>query len=246
MASPLQQFEIETIVPIQIGGFDLSFTNSSLWMLIAVGLTYWLLIYGTRQHALVPNRLQACVELAYEFVANIVRDNAGKEGLRYFPLIFTLFLFIFMGNMLGMLPLPFGFTFTSHIIVTFTLAMGVFIGVTVLGFVLHGAHFLHFFVPQGAPKVMLPLLVPIEILSYCVRPISLSVRLFVNMMAGHTMMKVFAGFIVSLFSFYAIPAIAPLAVSVALTGFEFAVAFLQAYIFTVLTCIYLHDAIHMH
>lgn len=246
MADPLQQFEIRPLVPIQIGGLDLSFTNSSLWMLIAVGTAYWLLIAGTRQHALVPGRLQSVVELAYEFVAGMVRDNAGKEGLRYFPLVFTLFLFILMGNMLGMLPLPFGFTFTSHIIVTFTMALGVFLGVTILGFYLHGTHFLTFFVPHGAPKVMLPLLVPIEVLSYCVRPISLSVRLFCNMMAGHTMMKVFAGFIVTLFSYWAVPAIAPLAVTVALTGFEFAVAFLQAYIFTVLTCIYLHDAIHMH
>ena len=149
-----------------------------------------------------------------------------------------------IGNMLGMV--PGSFTFTSHIIVTFAMAVAVFLGVTVLGFVIHGAHFLHFFVPTGAPKAMLPLLVPIEILSYCVRPISLSVRLFVNMMAGHTMMKVFAGFVLSLGSYYVLPGIFPLAIAVALTGFEIAVAFLQAYIFTVLTCIYLHDAIHMH
>jgi F-type H+-transporting ATPase subunit a len=146
--------------------------------------------------------------------------------------------------MLGMI--PGSFTFTSHIIVTFTMAFCVFIGVTVLGFVIHGVHFLKFFVPHGAPTAMIPLLVPIEILSYCVRPISLSVRLFVNMMAGHTMMKVFAAFVVSLGSYFVVPGIAPLAITVALYGFEFAVAFLQAYIFTVLTCIYLNDAIHMH
>jgi F-type H+-transporting ATPase subunit a len=193
---------------------------------------------------MVPGRLQSVVELMYEFVAGIIRDSAGKEGLRFFPLIFTLFTFILLGNMLGMI--PGSFTFTSHIIVTFTMAFCVFVGVTVLGFVIHGAHFLTFFVPHGAPKAMIPLLVPIEILSYCVRPISLSVRLFVNMMAGHTMMKVFAGFVVSLGSYFVIPGIAPLAITVALYGFEFAVAFLQAYIFTVLTCIYLNDAIHMH
>jgi F-type H+-transporting ATPase subunit a len=241
---PLHQFEIKTLVPISIAGFDVSFTNSSLWMAIAVLAAYLLIMAGTRQHAMVPGRLQSVVELMYEFVAGIIRDSAGKEGLRFFPVIFTLFIFILLGNMLGMI--PGSFTFTSHIIVTFVMALAVFIGVTVLGFVIHGAHFLKFFVPHGAPKAMIPLLVPIEILSYCVRPISLSVRLFVNMMAGHTMMKVFAAFVVSLGSYFVVPGIAPLAITVALYGFEFAVAFLQAYIFTVLTCIYLNDAIHMH
>ncbi len=241
---PLHQFEIKTLVPISIAGFDVSFTNSSLWMAVAVLAAYMLIMAGTRQHAMVPGRLQSVVELMYEFVAGIIRDSAGKEGLRFFPVIFTLFIFILLGNMLGMI--PGSFTFTSHIIVTFVMALAVFIGVTVLGFVIHGAHFLKFFVPHGAPKAMIPLLVPIEILSYCVRPISLSVRLFVNMMAGHTMMKVFAAFVVSLGSYFVVPGIAPLAITVALYGFEFAVAFLQAYIFTVLTCIYLNDAIHMH
>lgn len=241
---PLHQFQITPIIPISIAGADLSFTNSSLWMAIAVGAAYLLIMAGTRQHALVPGRLQSVVELMYEFVAGILHDAAGKEGMRFFPIVFTIFIFILMGNMLGMI--PGSFTFTSHIIVTFAMAIAVWIGVTIVGFWYHGAHFLGFFVPHGAPKVMLPLLVPIEILSYCVRPISLSVRLFCNMMAGHTMMKVFAAFIVSLGSYYVIPGIAPLAITVALTGFEIAVAFLQAYIFTVLTCIYLNDAIHMH
>ena len=241
---PLHQFQIMTLVPISIAGFDVSFTNSSLWMAIAVAAAYFLIMTGARQHAMVPGRLQSVVELMYEFVAGIIRDSAGKEGMRFFPLIFTLFTFILLGNMLGMI--PGSFTFTSHIIVTFTMAFCVFIGVTVLGFVIHGVHFLKFFVPHGAPTAMIPLLVPIEILSYCVRPISLSVRLFVNMMAGHTMMKVFAAFVVSLGSYFVVPGIAPLAITVALYGFEFAVAFLQAYIFTVLTCIYLNDAIHMH
>ncbi|MEZ5866566.1 MAG: F0F1 ATP synthase subunit A [Geminicoccaceae bacterium] len=240
MAGPLEQFEIKPIVRILIEGVDLSFTNSALWMVIAVAAVYYFVVLGTRQHALVPGRLQSLVELSYEFVAGLVRENAGKEGMRFFPLIFTLFMFIFMGNMLGMI--PGSFTFTSHIIVTFFMALCVWVGVTIYGFYLHGARFLTFFAPSGAPAYMLPLLVPIEILSYCVRPISLSVRLFVNMMAGHTMMKVFAGFIIALGVF----GVAPLAIAVALTGFEFAVAFLQAYVFTVLTCLYLHDAIHMH
>ena len=241
---PLHQFEIVRYLDVRVEGLDFSFTNSSLWMALAVAASYFLIMAGTRQHAMVPGRLQSVVEMLYEFVAGIVRDSAGKEGMRFFPLIFTLFIFILIGNMLGMV--PGSFTSTSHIIVPFVMAFAVFIGVTVLGFVIHGARFLTFFVPHGAPKAMLPLLVPIEILSYCVRPISLSVRLFVNMMAGHTMMKVFAAFVVSLGSYYVLPGIFPLAIAVALTGFEIAVAFLQAYIFTVLTCIYLNDAIHMH
>lgn len=244
MASPLEQFQVKPYVPISVGHVDLSFTNSALWMLLAVAAVYWLVMAGTRQHALVPGRLQSVVELSYEFVAGMLRDNAGKEGMRYFPLVFTLFMFILMGNMLGMI--PGSFTFTSHIIVTFFMAAAVFVGVTALGIYLHGAHFFSLFVPKGAPKAMLPVLIPIEILSYCVRPISLSVRLFVNMMGGHTMMKVFAGFIGALGAYFVIPGIFPLLITVALTGFEFVVAFLQAYIFTVLTCIYLHDAIHLH
>lgn len=240
MASPLEQFEIKPIVNILIEGVDLSFTNSALWMVLTTVAVYWLVVLGTRHHAMVPGRLQSVVELVYEFVANLIRENSGKEGMRFFPLIFTLFMFILMGNLLGMI--PGSFTWTSHIIVTFFMAICVWLGVTAYGFYLHGVRFLGFFVPHGAPVYMIPLLVPIEILSYCVRPISLSVRLFVNMMAGHAMMKVFAGFIIAMGVF----GIAPLAVSVALTGFEIAVALLQAYIFTVLTCIYLHDAIHMH
>jgi len=244
VASPLEQFEVTPLVPINVAGADLSFTNSSLWMAIAVGCAFLLIMAGTRQHAMIPGRLQAAVEMVYEFVAGILRDAAGKEGMRFFPIVFTIFMFILMGNTLGMI--PGAFTFTSHIIVTFAMAVAVWIGVTIIGFWYHGAHFLSFFVPHGAPKAMLPLLVPIEVMSYCVRPISLSVRLFCNMMAGHTMLKVFAGFIVSLGAYFVIPGIAPMAITVVLFGFEFVVAFLQAYIFTVLTCLYLNDAIHMH
>lgn len=241
MAGPLDQFVIKPIVPLpEIAGYDISFTNSSLWMGIAVVASYGLVMLGTRHAELVPGRLQSVVELAYEFVASMIRENAGKEGMAYFPVIFTLFMFVLFGNVLGMI--PGSFTFTSHIIVTFALAAAVFVGVTALGIAKHGAKFLTFFVPEGAPKAILPLLVPIEIISYCVRPISLSVRLFVNMVAGHTMMKVFAGFAVGL----GVLGVAPLAVTVAITGLEFVIAFLQAYIFTVLTCIYLNDALHLH
>lgn len=241
---PLHQFQIRTLVPINIAGFDVSFTNSSLWMAIAVACAYLLIMAGTRQHAMVPGRLQSVVELLYEFVAGVLRDAAGREGMRYFPIIFTIFIFILLGNLLGLI--PGSFTFTSHIIVNFAMALTVVVAVTVLGFVIHGWHFLGFFVPGGAPKYMLPLLVPIEVISYCVRPISLSVRLFVNMMAGHAMLDVFAAFVIALGGYFVIPGIAPLAINVALYGFEFAVCFLQAYVFTVLTCIYLNDAIHMH
>lgn len=241
MAGPLEQFVIKPIVPLpEVAGLDLSFTNSSLWMGIAVAAAYSFVMLGSRHAELVPGRLQSVVELAYEFVASMIRENAGKEGMKYFPAIFTLFMFVLFGNLLGMI--PGSFTFTSHIIVTFALAATVFVAVTAIGFAKFGAQYLSLFVPQGAPKAILPLLVPIEIISYCVRPISLSVRLFVNMVAGHTMLKVFAGFALGL----GVLGVAPLAVTVAITGLEFVIAFLQAYIFTVLTCIYLNDALHLH
>jgi F-type H+-transporting ATPase subunit a len=180
-------------------------------------------------------------ELAYEFVANMVRENVGTAGQAYFPFIFTLFMFVLASNMLGMV--PYSFTVTSHIIVTFALATVVFLGVTVIGFIKHGAGFLKFFVPSGVPVALLPLLVVIEVISYLTRPVSLSVRLFANMMAGHTMLKVFAGFVIGL---GVIGGWAPLAFMVAFTGLELLVAFLQAYVFAILTCIYLNDALHMH
>lgn len=239
--SPLEQFEIKRLIPIDIGGLDLSFTNSALFMLIAVALATLFLTYSMRTRAVVPGRLQSVAEISYEFIANMIRENVGTEGRRYFPFIFTLFMFILFGNLLGMM--PYSFTYTSHIIVTFAMAAVVFVGVTVIGFVRHGAKFLKLFVPSGVPMFLLPLLVLIEILSYLTRPISLSVRLFANMMAGHTMLKVFAGFVVSL---GVLAGWAPLAFVVALTGLEIGIAFLQAYVFTILTCIYLNDAIHLH
>ena len=245
MASPLEQFEIHPIVPIHIGSADLSFTNSSLWMVAATAAATIFLTLSTRRRALIPGRWQALAELSYEFIAGMIRDNVGDEGRRYFPLIFTLFMFILFGNLLGLI--PYSFTFTSHLAVTAALAVFVIVGVTMVGIVKHGLHYFTFFVPQGVPAVMLPLMIPIEIVSYLSRPLSLSIRLFANMMAGHTMIKVFASFVFSLGAVsFGIGGLAPLAMNVALVGFELLVAFLQAYVFTVLTCLYLNDALHLH
>jgi F-type H+-transporting ATPase subunit a len=241
VASPLRQFQIEPIVPIKIGNVDISFTNSSLLMVIAVISVSAFLMLGMRRHALVPGRFQSLAEISYEFVAGMIRDNVGSAGREFFPYIFSLFMFVLFGNLLGLL--PYSFTFTSHIIVTAALALTVFIGVTIVGVVKHGFHFLSFFVPKGVPVALMPLMIPIEIISYLSRPVSLSIRLFANMMAGHTMLKVFAGFILTL---GLLGGWAPLAMDVALIGFEVLVAFLQAYVFTVLTCLYLNDALNLH
>jgi F-type H+-transporting ATPase subunit a len=239
--SPLHQFVIQPLLPIQAGGVDLSFTNSSLFMVLAVALVTLFLTLGMRGRALVPGRFQSMAEMSYEFVAAMVRDNVGAAGRQYFPFIFSLFMFVLFGNLLGLI--PYSFTFTSHIVVTAALALTVIFGVTVIGVVKHGFHFFSFFVPKGVPAALLPLMIPIEVISYLSRPVSLSIRLFANMMAGHTMLKVFAGFVVVL-GF--LGGWAPLAMDVALTAFELLVAFLQAYVFTVLTCIYLNDAVHLH
>jgi F-type H+-transporting ATPase subunit a len=240
VASPLEQFRIERIIPIEIGDVDVSFTNSALFMLIAAGLAVLFLTLSVQNRSLVPGRWQSIAEILYEFVANMVRSNVGTAGRAYFPFVFSLFMFILFGNMLGMI--PYSFTFTSHLAVTLGMAMFIFIATTVLGFVKHGAHFFHFFLPQGTPWYVAPLLIPIEIISYLTRPVSLSLRLFANMTAGHTLLKVFGGFVAGLGIF----GFVPLAAVVAVTGLEFLIAFLQAYVFTVLTCIYLNDALHMH
>jgi len=237
--SPLEQFAIKRLVPLDIGGVDASITNSTVFMAIAVALITLFLVLSMSGRALVPGRWQSMAELSYEFIARMIRDNVGSGGRQYFPFIFTLFMFILFCNLLGMI--PYTFTVTSHIIVTFALAMVVFIGVTIVGFAKHGSHFLRLFVPSGVPVALLPLIVVIEVISYLTRPISLSVRLFANMMAGHTMLKVFGGFVVAL-GF--IGGWAPLAFIVALTGLEIGIAFLQAYVFAILTCIYLNDAMH--
>jgi len=239
--SPLQQFEIKSLIDLpSVGGMDVSFTNSSLMMVIALVLITGFMTLAMRERSLVPGRLQMVAESAYEFIANLIRDTVGSEGRPYFPFVFALFMFVLMGNLLGML--PYSFTFTSHIIVTFALAITVFIGVTVLGFVKHGMHFFSFFAPPGAPWPLLVLLVPIEILSYLSRPVSLSVRLFANMLAGHTLLKVIAGFV----ALMGAAGVLPLALLVALNGLEILIALLQAYVFAILTCLYINDALHLH
>ena len=234
---PLHQFVIKPLIPIRIGEWDFSFTNSSLWMVIAVAVVSAIFLLG--QNRLVPHRLQSIREMAYEFVATLTRDILHEDARPFFPFIFTLFIFILAANLLGMI--PYSFTITSHIIVTFALALVVFVLATVVGFVKHGVRYLKLFVPSGVPPLMLIILVPVEIMSYFIRPFSLSVRLFANMMAGHTMLKIFAGFVVSL---GIIGGWLPLAMMVAFTGLEFLVAFLQAFVFMVLSIIYISDALH--
>ena len=240
MANPVEQFKIEPIVPLEIGGVNVSFTNSSLWMVVAVVLATAFLTLSVKGRALVPGRWQSMAELMYEFVANMIRDNVGTEGRKYFPFVFTLFMFVLFGNLLGMI--PYTFTYTSHIAVTFGLAIVIFIGVTIIGFARHGTHYLRMFFPHGAPLATAIILVPIELISYCSRPFSLAIRLFANMTVGHIILKVMAGFIIALGIF----GFVPMAFVGAVTVLEFFIAVLQAYVFTILTCIYLNDAIHMH
>ncbi len=235
---PLHQFAIDTLLPIHIGGFDVSFTNSSLFMLIAIAAVTVFILGGMRRRAMVPGRWQSMAELSYEFIAKLIRETVGSDGRRYFPFVFTLFMFILFCNSLGLL--PYSFTVTSQILVTFALAAVVFVGVTILGFVKQGLGFLRLFAPPGIPIYIMPLLIPIEIISYLSRPISLSVRLFANMLAGHTLLKVFGSFVVAL----GLAGVVPFAFLVALMGLETLIAFLQAYVFTILTCLYINEALH--
>jgi len=238
---PLHQFEIHPLISMpQLGGYDIAFTNSALFMVLAVIVSTLIFLVGAGGKALVPGRMQCLAEMLYEFVANTIRDNAGKEGMKYAPFILTLFLFILFCNLLGLM--PFSFTPTSHIIVTFAMAAITFIGITVIGFLKHGLHFLTLFVPNGVPAILIPFVCVIELFSYLVRPVSLSVRLAVNMMAGHTILKVVAGIVVMMGAFGVIP----MFFLVCMIGFEIFVAIIQAYVFIVLTCIYLNDALHMH
>ena len=241
MADPIHQFEIKKLYPLQLNNVDISFTNSSLFMILTVLFVSLLLILSIKNKRIVPTRLQSISEIFYEFISNMINDNIGNKGQKFFSLIFTLFTFILFGNLFGLL--PYSFTFTSHIIVTFVLAMFIFLFVTLIGIFTHGFKFFGLFVPKGVPMAMLPLMVPIEIISYLSRPISLSIRLFANMMAGHTMLKVFGGFVVSL---GIIGGWLPLSFTVALTGLEVLIAFLQAYVFAILTCIYLNDALNLN
>ena len=247
MNSPVEQFTIKTLYDINLMGIDVSFTNASLFMFLSIFCSIGFLYFGARKQSLIPNRIQCLVEMSYEFVANMVKENAGKGSQAYFPFVFTLFMFILFGNLLGMI--PYSYTFTSQIAVTFTLAAIIFVGVTFIALFKHGFKFFTYFFPSGVPIALAPLLIPIEIISYFIRPISLSVRLFANMLAGHTMMKVFAGLIIMMGSaggLLKIGAVLPLLAVIGLTGLEFLVAALQAYVFSILTCMYLHDAIHLH
>jgi F-type H+-transporting ATPase subunit a len=247
MANPLQQFEIHPIVSLPlVAGYDLSFTNASLFMMGAVLVTFLFMMLPFRHRHEVPTRFQALAELYYRFVADLTRDTSGSDARPFFPFIFSLFSFVLLGNILGLL--PFSFTFTSHIIVTFVMAIFIFVMVTVVGFVRHGTHFFALFVPEGLPdhplsKILLvPLIFIIEFFSYLIRPITLSVRLGANMMAGHIMLKLIVGFV----GVAGLWGIAPFLLSFAIIGFEFFVAVLQAYIFTLMTCVYLKDALYLH
>lgn len=245
MADPIKQFELVHLVPLKIGGADFGFTNSSLHMFIAVGVTAAFLLLSTSGRRLVPTRMQSMAELAYEFVAGTVRQTTGKEGMKFFPLVFSLFMFVLFGNLIGMI--PGAFTVTSHIIVTAALAMLVITTVIVYGIMKHGTHWFALFAPSGLPKAILPVIVVIELISFISRPISLSLRLFGNMTAGHIALKVFAGFVTAMAGagvLGMLGATLPVLMITALTALELLVAVLQAYVFTILTCIYLNDALH--
>ena len=240
--NPMNQFEVYRIGPeIKLGAIDISFTNASLFMVISSLAILLVFNLGSKKNSLLPSKMQLLSELSYTFVSKMISDTAGSKAKPYFAFIFSIFMFVLFCNMFGMI--PYTFTVTSHIIVTFVLAAFIFIGVTIVGFAKHGFGYLKLFVPSGVPAVLLPLIVVIEVISYLSRPVSLSVRLFANMMAGHTMMKVFGGFVISL---GIVGGWLPLSFSVALTGLEILVAFLQAYVFAILTCIYLNDALNLH
>ena len=240
--NPMNQFEVYRIGPeIKLGAIDISFTNASLFMVISSLAILLVFNLGSKKNSLLPSKMQLLSELSYTFVSKMISDTAGSKAKPYFAFIFSIFMFVLFCNMFGMI--PYAFTVTSHIIVTFILASFIFIGVTIIGFMKHGLRYLKLFVPSGVPAVLLPLIVVIEIISYLSRPVSLSVRLFANMMAGHTMMKVFGGFVISL---GIVGGWLPLSFSVASTGLEILVAFLQAYVFAILTCIYLNDALNLH
>ena len=240
--NPMHQFNVYRIGPeISFGNVDISFTNASLFMIISALTIISIFFVGTRRKAIIPTKIQLLTELSYTLVSKMISDTAGSKAKPYFPFVFSLFMFVLFCNMLGML--PYSFTVTSHIIVTFALAAVIFMGVTIIGFVNHGVGYLKLFIPSGVPVFLLPLIVIIEIISYLSRPVSLSVRLFANMMAGHTMLKVFGGFVISL---GIIGGWLPLSFTVALTGLEILIAFLQAYVFAILTCIYLNDALNLN
>jgi F-type H+-transporting ATPase subunit a len=242
---PIHQFHIEPIVPIHVGSLDLSFTNSALFMALSVVGASAFLLLPTRQRKVIPSRWQSAAEITYEFIAKTLRDSAGNDGMRFFPFVFSLFMFILAANLWGMF--PYFYTVTSQIIITAAMALAVILLVVGYGLYRHKLHFFHLFVPSGVPSVLLPFITVIEVISFLSRPLSLSIRLFANMLAGHITLKVFAGFVTALGSLGAIGvlgALLPLAATVALTALEFLVAALQAYVFAILTSLYLNDALH--
>ena len=246
MVDPIEQFSIHKIFTIgHIGNQEIAFTNSSAYMFGTVALISLLMIAGVSQNRLIPGRLQSLAELCYEFVANTIRSTIGPEGMKFFPLVFSIFTLIAVSNVIGII--PYNFTIASHIIVTAALALLVFLTVIIYGFYKNGLKFFKIFVPSGVPVYILPLVVAIEIFSFFVRPVSHSVRLFANMLAGHITLKVFASFVAMLGAFGLVGwlgATLPLGLTVALTALELLIAFLQAYVFAILTCIYLNDAVH--
>jgi F-type H+-transporting ATPase subunit a len=244
---PIHQFDINNIFTIgHLGSYPIAFTNSSAYMLLTVAVISLLALRGIKGQQLVPGRFQSAAELSYEFVANMIRSTAGEDGMRFFPLVYSIFMFILVSNLIGII--PYAFTVTSQIIITAALALLVFFTVLIYGFTKHGLKFFKLFVPPGIPIYILPLIVTIEVISFLSRPLSHSVRLFANMLAGHVAIKVFAGFVallgVSLGTVGWIGGVMPLAMTVALTALEIVIGFLQAYVFAILTCIYLNDAIH--
>ncbi|MFM2410428.1 MAG: hypothetical protein RL481_1256 [Pseudomonadota bacterium] len=249
MAGPMEQFEVKTIQPIEAGGFDLSFTNSSLWMLLAMVAVSAFLIVGTARPQLVPGRWQAAVEYLYDFVRKMLDENVGPEGRKFAPLIFSIFIFVLACNLLGMIPWVGSFTPTSHISVTLGLALLVFVTVCVVGFWRHGLHFFSLFWPKDTNILLGAFVFVIELLSFLSRPFTLAIRLFANMTAGHVLLKVFGTFVVSLGSFGALPyvlGILPIGVNIALTALEVLIAVVQAYVFALLASLYLNDAINLH
>jgi F-type H+-transporting ATPase subunit a len=247
MASPIHQFEIQPLVPLNLGGFDVSLTNSGFWMLAAAACATLFITLGMRKKAMIPGPLQSSVEMIYKGMSGVIGDAAGENSKPYFPLIFSIFIFILFCNLLGMI--PGSFTPTAHIFVTFMLALTIFVTVTIVGFVRHGLHFLSLFLPQGTPALLAPLIIVLELLSFFMRPFSLSIRLFANMLAGHIILKVFAGMAATLalgagVAPFLLPL--PLLFNIAITGFEFFVAGLQAFIFAILSAVYLHDALELH
>jgi F-type H+-transporting ATPase subunit a len=249
VANPMEQFEIHKLVELSLGGIDASFTNSSLWMLISLGVIAAFMLVSTSNMSIVPGRMQAAVESIYGFIGDMMHENIGPEGKRYIPLVFSLFIFVLAANLLGLIPWVGAFTATSHIAVTFGLAALVFVIVLIVGFAKHGLHFFSLFVPHGVPWYISWFVVIIEFMSFLSRPFTLAIRLFANMTAGHVLMKVFGGFVVSLGAaggLVALTSILPMITNVALTALELLIAVVQAYVFALLTSIYLNDAVNLH